>query len=931
MTSPSRLLRVARQRLRGLFERDVADQELRRELAFHYDHLVDEYKAEGLSLEDAQRAARRAIGNLALLEEQCRDHRRVSWFHDLRQDVFYGVRMLRRNPGFTAVAVLSLAIGIGANTAILSVIDAVLRGVLAIPDDGRLVVVRTYPKNNPRQEAHALLDDYFEWRDANRSFDVMGLALGNQADFGSEGGMAPAERIQGQAVIAGTLSALAVQPIAGRLFTESETDVGPPAPVVVISHRLWQRRYGSRADIIGQTARLDRVNRTIIGVMPEGFHYPNEGVEYWIPLAIDEPSQLPNLARFFVVTARLKEGTTVEQAQADMDIIAERLSREDPERRDGWGVRVKPVRDAMFGWSRERLLTLAAAVALVLLVACANLAGLLLARGLARMPEMAMRAALGAGRGRIVRQLLAESLLLSLIGGAVGVLVAMGGIRALVAMNPPPGGVKIVDLSVDLRTLGLTALISIATGLLFGLAPALVSARSGLSKALKESPPSVTVNLPPRFRNALVAAQIAVTVVLLVGSGLLLRSFVELASRDLRFDPDRLLSFEIHVPLDDSMKRRATASGDGYFEVDPSPALAFERMHRGLGALPGVESVAGSSYPLLNSVVVPLTLISLEPRDRQDAASTPAGSLAIGLGGNTTYVADRRSQTAAYFLVTPGFFTSIRAQLTQGRDVGAADISSSPWVAIVNETAAARFWPGQDPVGRRLTIADVPDERPREVIGVVRDIPLTLQSDTQPVIYTSYLQQPRRHPRPVTMFGQMSFLVRTSGDPMTLLSSARRVVAEIDPDRPLASVSTMGGRIGSLVPERGYFVFAITAFALTAMLLAAIGIYGVLAYSVSQRAREIGIRFALGARVLEIVMLVGRRALAILSLGVAIGMVVSLMLTRLLQSQLWNVKPTDPATFAVVSMLLVLVAVLAAFVPIRRAASVDPTVALRCE
>jgi putative ABC transport system permease protein len=931
MTSPSRLLRVTRQRLRGLFERDAADDELRRELAFHYDHLVEEYKAEGLSLEDAQRAARRAIGNLPLLEEQCRDHRRVSWFHDLRQDVFYGIRMLRRNPGFTTVAVLSLAIGIGANTAILSVIDAVLRSALAIPDDGRLVVVRTYSKDNPRQEAHALLDDYFEWRDANRSFDVMGLALGNQADFGSEGDNAPAERIQGQAVTAGTLSALAVQPITGRLFTQSETEVGPPAPVVVISHRLWQRRYGSRADIVGQTARLDRVNRTIIGVMPEGFHYPNEGVEYWIPLAIDEPSRLPNLARFFVVTARLKEGTTVEQAQADMDIIAERLSREDPERRDGWGVRVKPVREAMFGWSRERLLTLAAAVALVLLVACANLAGLLLARGLARMPEMAMRAALGAGRSRIVRQLLAESLLLSLIGGAVGVLVAMGGIRALVAMNPPPGGVRIVDLGVDLRTLGLTAVISIATGLLFGLAPALVSARSGLSKALKESPPAVTANLPPRFRNALVAAQIAVTVVLLVGSGLLLRSFLQLASRDLRFDPDRLLSFEIHVPLDDSMRRRATAGGDSYFEVDSSPALAFERMHRGLGSLPGVESVAGSSYPLLNSVVVPLTLISLEPGDLQDATSRSAGSLAIGLGGDTTHVADRRSQTAAYFLVTPGFFTSIRAQLTRGRDFGAGDISSSPWVAIINETAAGRFWPGQDAVGRRLTIAGVPDERPREVIGVVRDIPLTLQSDTQPVIYTSYLQQPQRHPRPVTMFGQMSFLVRTSGDPMSLLSSARRVVAEIDPDRPLASVSTMGDRIGSLVPERGYFVFAITAFALTATLLAAIGIYGVLAYSVSQRAREIGIRFALGARVLEIVMLVGRRALAILSLGVAIGMIVSLMLTRLLQSQLWNIKPTDPATFAAVSMLLVLVAVLAAFFPIRRAASVDPTVALRCE
>jgi len=930
--TPIRFFRIVRHRLRALFGKDTADDELSRELALHFDLLVEEYKAEGLSLEDAQRAARRTIGNVPLLEEQCRDHRRVAWFHDLRQDIFFGMRMLRTNPGFTAVAVLSLAIGIGANTAILSVMDAVLRAGLPIPEDDRVVVVRTYPQDNPNQETHALLDDYFEWLDANQSFEVMGLGLGNQADFGADGDNAPAERIQGQTVSGGFLSALGVQPIAGRVFTYRETDVGPPAPVVVISHRLWQRRYGSRGDIIGQTARLDRVNRTIIGVMPEGFHYPNEGVEYWVPLAVREPSQLPNLQRFFVVTARLNKGTTVEQAQADMDIIAARLAREDPDRHDGWGVRVKPIRQAMFGWTSERLLTLEAAVALVLLVACANLAGLLLARGLARTPEMAMRSALGAGRSRIVRQLLAESLLLSLIGGAFGVLVAVGGIRALVAMNPPPGGVGIVDVGLDLRTLLLTALISIATGLLFGLAPALVSARSGLSKALKESPPVVTANLPPRFRNGLLTAQIAVTVVLLVGSGLLLRSFLQLASRDLRFDPDRLLTFEIHVPLDDYLQRRASA-GESYFEIDRSAALNFERIYRGLTAVPGVVSVAGSSFPLVNSVVVPSTTITADAADVSGSrpASGPAASSAIGVGSDATHVVDRRSQTAAYFLVTPGFFTAIRAELTRGRDFADDDTSSSKWVAIINESAARRFWPGIDPVGRLFTIPDVPDERPREVIGVVRDIPLTLQGELRPVVYTSYLQQPVRYPRPVTMFGQMVFLVRTSGDPMSVVSSARRVVGDIVPDRPLANVTTMGRRMASLMPERGYFVFAITAFALTAMLLAAIGIYGVLAYAVSQRAREIGIRFALGARVLEIVMLVGGRALTILSLGVSIGLVVSLMLTRFLQSQLWNVAPTDPATFAVVTLLLVVVALLAAFFPIRRATGVDPTVALRCE
>ncbi len=929
--SSVRLYRVVRQRLRALFKKNAADEELSRELAFHFDYLVEEYRAEGLTLEDARLAARRAMGNIPLLAEQCRDQRRVSWLHDFRQDVFYGIRMLRRSPIFTIVAVISLAIGIGANTAILSVIDAVMRAALSIPNDDRLVVVRTYRLDNPRQETHALLDDYFSWRDANRSFEIIGLALGNQADFGADS-TAPAERIQGQAVSGGTLAALDVQPIMGRVFTPAETDNGLPEPVIIISHRLWQRRFASRQDIVGWTARLDGLNRTIIGVMPAGFHYPNEGVDYWVPLLTAERSRLPNLARFFVVTARLKDGITIEQAQAEMNDIAARAAREHPESHAGWGTRVRPVRQAMFDWTRERLLTLEAAVVLVLLVACANLAGLLLARGLVRMPEMALRSALGAGRSRIVRQLLTECILLSLLGGALGVVVALAGIKALVAMNPPPGGVAIVDVGVDVRTLALTASISVVTGLLFGLAPALVSARSGLSKSLKASPPAITANLPPRFRNALVGVQIAVTVVLLVGSGLLIKSFVQVLSRDLQFDPARLLTFEIHVPLSEYMYRKANAAGGPYFEIDSAPARTFERIHNGLGVLPGVESVAGSSYSLLNSVVVPATRIDLDATSSPPPSpGGPAASLAIGVGGDASHVTDRDVPSAAYFLVTPGFFTSIDARLVRGRDFADSDVSTSPWVAVISESAAKEFWPGDDAIGHQFTIADGLDEQPRTVVGIVRDIPLTRQGDLQPIIYTSYLQQPLRHPRPVTMFGQMTFMIRTTGDPAAALPAVRRVVADIVPDRPMANVATMEQRLSSVVPQRGYVTFAITAFALTAMLLAAIGIYGVLAYSVSQRAREIGIRFALGAKMREIAMLVCGRALTILSIGVSVGLAVSFTLTRFLQSQLWNVEPTDPATFAVVTLLLVLVAVLAAFFPVRRATGVDPTVALRCE
>src|SRR5262245_46262730 len=419
-----RLLRVGRQRWRAVFRRDAVDDELARELSFHVEQLTQEYVERGMSERDAQLAARRTIGNIPLLEEQSRDTRAVGWLHDLRQDLIYGARMLRRNPGFTVVALASLALGIGANTAILSVLDAVTRDRLHIPRDDRVVVIRTYPLDDSTQETHARIADYFAWRDANRSFDLMGAAMGNNADFGADPG-GPAERIGGQLISAESLAALGVQPLLGRVFTEDDEPPSESTPtrVIVLSHQLWQRRFFGRRDVIGEQVRLDRVSRTIIGVMPETFRYPNEQTSYWVPLRMDR-SQQRNPQRFFVVTARLKDGVTIEQAQSDLNATSARLARTNPEMHEGWGVRVKPVRDAMFGWTRGRLYTLEAAIILVLLVACANVAGLLLARGLVRGPEIALRSALGASRGRIVRQLLTESVLLSIGGGGLGLLVA---------------------------------------------------------------------------------------------------------------------------------------------------------------------------------------------------------------------------------------------------------------------------------------------------------------------------------------------------------------------------------------------------------------------------------------------------------------------------------------------------------------------------
>jgi hypothetical protein len=927
-----RLLRVARQRLRALLRRDAVDDELARELSFHLEQLTQEYVERGLSEHEARLAARRAVGNIPLLEEQSRDTRRVTWLHDLRQDVVYGARMLRRNPGFTVVALASLALGIGANTAILSVIDTVLRDRLPIPRDDRVVVLRTFPLDSPGQETHARILDYFAWRDETRSFAVMGAAMGHNADFGAADGGAPPERIGGQSMTADAFAALGVQPLLGRTFTaEDEQDSSSALPrVIILSHRVWQRRFLGRPDIVGQQVRVDRVNRTVIGVMPEAFRYPNEQTSYWIPLPMNR-SQDRNPQRFFVVTARLNDDVTIEQAQSEVDAIAERLARVDPDRYSGWGVRVKPVRDAMFGWTRGRLYTLEGAVVLVLLVACANVAGLLLARGLVRGPEIALRAALGASRGRIVRQLLTESVLLALGGGALGLLVAWVGIRALVAMDPPPGGVAIGDIALSMRTLGATAFIAIVAGVLYGLTPAIVHAKASLTDTLKE--PGGASSRRPQLRSTLVAVQIAVTMILLAGAGLLMKSFVLVMSRDLRFDTERLLTFEVHIPLADYLQRQGTVDGLPYYKMSPPPSIALERIYHGLRAIPGAQAVAGVSVPLLNSVVVPSARIALDAQAAHTATSSaPSASFAIGVGASASHLDERRTLTAAYFLVTPEFFTSLGTPQLRGRDFTEHDTAAGEWVAIINESAASRFWPESDPLGKTFTILNSPEERPRTVIGIARDIPLTLEGELRPAIYTSYLQQPGGHPSiGVNIFGQMMFMVRSTGDPMSLLPAARRVVRDVDRDRPLSNIATMEQRLQGVIPRRGYFVFAISAFAMTATLLAAIGIYGVMAYAVTQRTKEIGIRVALGAAAHEVIASVGRHVVVVVALGLVTGLAGALAATQWLQSQLWGVTPTDPTTFALVSLLLGLVAVLAAFFPMRRALSVDPTIALRCE
>jgi putative ABC transport system permease protein len=911
--SPSRLLLAIRYRLRAVARQSAVDAELDRELAFHVDQLTSEYEAEGLPPAEARQAARRTLGNLPLLADECRDQRGLSWLADLRQDLVVALRTLARTPRVTSVMLASLALGIGANAAVLGVLDAVLREPLPIADANRVVVVRTVHRDPNERRTSAMVADYVAWRERNQSFERIGIGFGNQADFAADDRGAPAERVQGQAVNGELFEVLRVQPVLGRVFTESE--VREPIRPLVISHRLWQRRFGGAPEVLGMRVRMNQTHARVVGVMPEGFHYPAALVDFWVPLAIDRGDATSQ--RLFAVTGRLREGITAEQAEADLNRIAAQLELQAPAQHAGWGVRILPVRRAMFGWTYGPLTTLATAVALVLLVACTNVAGLLLARTIARRPEVMVRTALGAGRWRLVRQLLMEGALIAAGGAVLAVAVAWMGAHLLLSTAPPPvGAVALGQPDMMWRIVALTAALAPIAGLLAAVVPALVGSRVDLSRPQHAAAGAVGDGSSPRLREGFVAAQVCITFVLLIAAALQAQSFVSMVRRELHYDPHRVLAFDVHLPPGEFMRRSGSAHGMPLVDIAPVAAETLKRIHEGLLQVPGAMTVAGISTPLLNALILPTA--SVAPADGPAAVHAVAG------------VAERRLDVP-YFVVTPGFFTAMRASLVRGRDFTADDVVGAPWVAIVNEQTARELWPGRDPIGRLLHLPLVPDERPREVIGVVRDIPLRLrQVGTLPTVFTPYLQQPLRVPQAAAnMFGRMTFMMRSSGDPRALLPAARQVVAVVDPERPLSGITSMDGWRRLWNPSAGGVAFVLSVFALTATLLAAIGIYGVVSYSAERRTREIGIRMALGAGVRDITTLVSGRALAFVSAGLMAGLLVAIPLTSLLYSQLWGITPTDPLTFAGALIGLLSVAAVASLLPTRRAMALNPTAALR--
>ncbi|HEX7089656.1 MAG TPA: ABC transporter permease [Longimicrobiales bacterium] len=805
----------------------------------------------------------------------------------LLQDVRYALRALGRNRGLTLAAVLTLTIGIGANTAIFSAVHAVLLRPLPYPQPDRLVVLWLNNQREGIDKDVASYPNFTDWRAQGTSFGHMAAYTRTSASV-TEGG--DPEQVRGAFVTEDFFAVLGVAPALGRV-PSAEDYRAAREQLVVLSHGLWQRRFGGDAGIVGRTILLTGRPYEVVGVMPPGFRYP-EDAEFWRPLV-----RTPDFANLFdarsalwlSVIGRLAPGASLAQAQAQMTAVARRLEQEYPGPNEGLGILLEPLHDSIVGDVRPALLLLLGAAGFVLLIACANIANLLLARGAGRAKEIAVRVALGAARTRIARQVLTESVVLALLGGAAGLLVAYWVVGALAAMGPAEVP-RLGEVTVDRTVIGFALAASLLTGLFFGVAPAIQLSRTRLTDALRDGGRGATgAARSAHLRSLLVTVEVATALVLLMGAGLLIRSFAALQSVDPGFDGDRVLTVRV-VP-----------AAARYPEADQVRAF-YDEFLDSVRGLPGVESVSAISTLFLSRLpnMGPVTVEGEPPRTQDE-----------------TVVSVTRDA------ITPGFFGMMRIPVRLGREFTEQDGPDGMPVAVVNETFVRRFLPEGDPLGRRFTWGDPEDSDATwwTIVGVVAD---TRRSGlAEPVRPEAYLPQQQVASRGMTV------LVRTAGDPLALTGPIRAVLRSIDPLQPLSDVRTVEQLMAEAVAARRFVMLLLSIFAAVALVLAAIGIYGVMAYLVGQRTREVGIRFALGADRRSVLALVVGQAMARVLPGVALGALGALGLTRLLRSQLFGVSALDPVTFLVVAALLVGVALAASLLPARRAAGVDPMAALR--
>jgi predicted permease len=806
----------------------------------------------------------------------------------LWQDVRYGARTLWKRPGFTAVAVLTLALGIGANTAIFSLVNAVLLRPLPFREPERLVMVWEdaarigFPKNTPAPA------NFVDWKTQTRSFE--GMAALMFASYNLTGQGEP-QKIAAHAVTADLFPLLGVKPARGRGFTPDEEKPGADG-VVVISHGLWRDAFGADPGLVGRDIMLNGAKRTVIGVMPEGFQFLDPSVRLWVPLAQAPEDWANRGGHYLQVVARMKPGVSVEQADADVKTVMARISRDNPDEAAELGAYVLPLRDEVAGDVRRPLIMLVVAVAFVLLIACANVAGLLLSRSAARRREIAIRVALGAGRWRVVRQLLTESALLSLAGAAAGTLLALWSFAFLRRLVPPSMSLA-TSLNIDGRALGFTLLVSLVTATLFGLAPALQASKFEPGDTLKQGGGRGGVGgASRRLRGAFVVAEVALSLVLLVGAGLLIQSLNKLRGQYEGIRPDDVLTLRTVLPQN---RYTEHAQREAFYDA------VLARVRR----LPGVVSAGYTT-------TVPLTW-----KGGTSGVSIEGRAPAPGLGND----ANHRQVTADYL-------QALGVPLKAGRYLEETDGPRSLPAAVVNEAMARAYWPGEDAVGKRFKVGGPDSPRPwLTIVGVVGDVrQMGLDAPVKPEMYLPYRQVDYQQ-----WFAPGYLVIRTSVEPESLAAAVRREVYAVDPEQPVSNVQTMAEILGEEAQQRQTGMTLLAVFAGVALLLAALGIYGVLSFFVVQHTQEIGVRLALGAQRRAILALVLRRGMRLALLGVGLGLAGALALTRFIQSQLFGVSAADPLTYAGIALLLAAVALVACLVPARRATKVDPMVALRYE
>jgi len=812
--------------------------------------------------------------------------------HSLIQDLRYGARMLIKGPTVTAVAIIALTLGIGANTAIFSVVHAVLLRSLPYPDGDRLAIVwehRHRGKDNPQNVINP--GNFSDWKAQNNVFSDMAAFFDLNVNLAGDG---EPEEVPGQLATPNLFSLLGLNAIKGRTFLPDDGK-DAQAPVIVIGYDLWQRRFGGEPNIVGRKVMLNNRANEIIGVLgPDSGWFLQKGSqishppEIWMPWQIGDEDLRQRHGRFARAVARLKPGVTLEQAQNEMNIIGARLEQQYSDFNAKWGVTVVPLRTQVTGEIRKPLLVLLGAVGFVLLIACANVANLLLARASSRKREMALRAGLGASRWRIARQLLTESVLLSLLSGALGLLLAVWGTRALLALSPP----ELIDIrstTVNLPVLGFTIVLTLVTGLVFGLYPAFEAARFDLSEPLKESGKSVIGGTrAQRMRSVFVVAQVALALVLLVGAGLLMKSLQRLQSVEPGFDSHNLLTMRVNLPL-----RK--------YDTDPKVLNFFKTAVEEMRALPGVESV-GAINTLPFDGPYSATRMDIEGQPKRP----PGQELSTGV-----------------IVTDANYFPTMRIPLKRGRLYTPQEVMEMRHVVVVNETFARQMFPGQDPIGQRVTILMKDQNQPSEIIGVVGDNKHKgLDSEVEPMAFWPHAE---------LVYPAMTLTIRTRGDSASVATAARNIIHQLDRDQPIGQVSTIERLMSKSVARAKFNSTLLAIFSMVALVMAAVGIYGVMSYSVLQRTHEIGVRMALGAQRAHVLTLVLRQGVLLAVTGVLIGLAGSFGLTRIISSLLFEVAATDKMTFAGVALGLFVVTFLASYLPAWRATKVDPLVALRYE